>query len=283
MMITGRYAPSPTGDLHLGNLSTALLAWLHARLKGGRFLMRMEDLDTPRVVPGSADKILADLEWLGLDWDGEVVYQSQRQALYQQALEILSERNLIYPCFCSRKDIQLAASAPHAPTGVYPGTCSDLTAAAIAERTRAKSPAFRLRVESDLEADCGDFIVKRADQLFAYQLAVVVDDLEQKISHVVRGQDLIDSTGRQQYLARLLQPNIPSIEYHHVPLVCDSSGQRLAKRDGSTGVAHWRAEGKSAEDLVGDLSKQLGLMPTAEPLSANELLARIDIFALPMS
>ena len=273
MRITGRYAPSPTGDLHLGNLRTALFAWLHARLNGGRFLLRIEDLDTPRVVPGSSDKILADLEWLGLDWDGEVIYQSHRQALYQQALELLSEQNLVYPCFCSRKDIQQAASAPHTPTGIYPGTCSGLSAEEVAERQLAKSPSLRLTVENDLVATCGDFIVKRADQLFAYQLAVVVDDLDQQITHVIRGEDLIDSTDRQHYLAGLLKPDTPNIKYHHVPLLCDSSGQRLSKRDGSTGVSQWRSEGKSSEDLIGDFSHQLGLMPTAEPLSTNELLA----------
>ena len=238
MIVTGRYAPSPTGDLHLGNLRTALLAWLQARLCGGRFLLRIEDLDTPRVVAGSADKILADLAWLGLDWDGEVVFQSQRSALYQLAIDELSRQDLIYPCFCSRKDIQQAASAPHMPSGVYPRTCFGLSSEEINDRARTKNPALRIKVEADLEATCGDFIVKRADQLFAYQLAVVVDDLEQQVTHVVRGQDLFDSTERQQYLARLLQPlslqqNIMPINYHHVPLLCDASGQRLAKRDGS--------------------------------------------------
>jgi len=283
MMITGRYAPSPTGDLHLGNLRTALLAWLHARLSGGRFLIRMEDLDTPRVVAGSADKILADLEWLGLDWDGEVVYQSHRQILYQQALELLSQQDLVYPCFCSRKDIRQAASAPHTPTGIYPGTCSELSAAEIAERAIAKNPAFRLKVEPALKSTCGDFIVKRADQLFAYQLAVVVDDIEQAVTHVVRGEDLADSTGRQKYLARLLQPNLQSIKYHHVPLLCDSSGNRLAKRDDSMGVSRWCAEGKSAEDLIGDFSVQLGLITANESLTATELLAKTDLSVLPMN
>ena len=282
-IITGRYAPSPTGDLHLGNLRTALLAWLHARLNKGRFLLRIEDLDTPRVVDGSVDKILSDLEWLGLDWDGQVVHQSQRHALYESALEQLTEKDLIYPCFCSRKDIQQAASAPHRPTGVYPGTCLRLSQAEIAERAKNKQPALRLRVNSDLREVCGDFVVKRADQLFAYQLAVVVDDLEQGITHVVRGQDLVESTDRQHYLARCLEPTSAPIEYHHVALMNDSTGQRLAKRDGSMGASNWRSEGKSAEQLIGDFAQQLGLIPATHAMSASDLLANADLSVLPIN
>jgi len=280
--VTGRYAPSPTGDLHLGNLRTALLAWLHARLNNGRFLLRIEDLDTPRVVSGSADKILSDLEWLGLDWDGEVVYQSQRQAFYQQALEDLSGQGLIYPCFCSRKDIQQAASAPHSPVGVYLGTCSALSYMEIAERTANKHPALRLRVSPDLMASCGDFVVKRADKLFAYHLAVVVDDLEQEITHVVRGQDLVDSTERQHYLAKLLQPAKTPIEYHHVPLLYSSDGQRLAKRDGAQGLTQWQASGRSAEALLGDFAHQLNLMPEPYSISSSELLKQTTLSDLAM-
>lgn len=279
----GRYAPSPTGDLHLGNLRTALLAWLHARLNHGKFVLRIEDLDTPRVVTGSVDSILSDLEWLGLDWDGELVYQSKRQGLYKRALNLLSELDLIYSCFCSRKDIQQAASAPHAPLGVYPGTCSKLSKQEVLERSQMKHPALRLKVESNLRSSCGDFVVKRADKLFAYQLAVVVDDLAQGVTHVVRGQDLVDSTSRQRYLARLLEPSIAPIEYFHVPLLCDSQGKRFAKRDGSQSARQWRDENKSAEELIGLFCQQLGLLPNADPISVNELITAVDLSIISMS
>lgn len=268
----GRYAPSPTGDLHLGNLRTALLAWLDARKNKGQFLLRMEDLDTPRAVVGSADKILFDLEWLGLDWDGGVVYQSHRQARYLQALEHLSSLGLTYPCFCSRKDIQLAASAPHASLGVYPGTCSMLSSAEQEQKTQQKPPAIRLKVNPDLAKECGDFVVRRADQLFAYQLAVVVDDIDQGVTDVVRGEDLLESTNRQKYLAKQLNPDYPAISYHHVPLMLDASGKRMAKRDGSESAEQWRHSGRTAEQLIGKLAYDLGLLEFNQAITSQELL-----------
>lgn len=274
--IVGRYAPSPTGALHLGNLRTGLLAWLQIRLQGGRFLLRMEDLDTPRVVEGSADQILSDLEWLGLDWDGGIVYQSQRLHLYQDALDRLQEKGLVYPCYCSRKDIQQAASAPHANGVVYPGFCRDLTHQQQLENQTRKSPAMRFRVDGELAHNCGDFVIKRADNLFAYQLAVVVDDLEQGVTDVLRGKDLFDSTDRQRYLAQVLGPNSNAIRYFHAPLMCDDSGVRLSKRDGSLSIQEYSAKGYSPEKIIGELAFSLGLVETFQAMTTNELLLMIS-------
>ena len=260
--VIGRYAPSPTGALHLGNLRTALLAWLQVRIFDGEFLLRMEDLDTPRVVKGSASKILKDLEWLGLDWDGDVVYQSQRLSLYEESLEFLKERDLIYPCYCSRKDIQQAASAPHNSPGVYPGLCRDLSNEQQAERVLRKSPALRFKVEGNLQASCGDFVVKRADNLFAYQLAVVVDDLDQGISEVLRGADLEGSTDRQLYLAKVLKPEARLINYTHVPLMLDEFGVRLSKRDGSLSVDEYIDKGGNAKQMLAPVSYTHLTLPT---------------------
>ena len=270
--VVGRYAPSPTGDLHLGNLRTALIAWLQARSQGGKFLMRMEDTDTPRVVVGSDLRILKDLEWLGLDWDESVIYQSARLELYQAAIEQLRESGLVYPCFCSRKDIRLAGSAPHAQPGVYPGICSNLNTEEIRQRSIVKQPAYRLRVSADLKEQCGDFVLLRADGIIAYQLAVVVDDLEQGITDVVRGADLIDSTDRQLYLAQQLHANGRAIQYHHIPLMLDNAGNRLSKRDGSLSVKQWRAQGGTNASMLGMFAEQLGLQESSTPISAEELL-----------
>ncbi len=278
----GRYAPSPTGDLHFGNLRTAMLAWLHARLEGGKFIVRMEDLDTPRVVPGSADQILHDLEWLGLDWDGPVVYQSERTVLYQEALADLSKYGLTYKCFCSRKDIQAAASAPHGNVGVYPGTCRDLSKQQITQREIKKHPAIRVKVDGSRWGDdsiletMGDFVVKRADALFAYQLAVTVDDLEQGVTDVVRGADLLDSTPKQQYLAGLLQPTAPAIKYLHVPLMLDDHGQRMSKRDGSISVEAWKQESKSAEQLLGYLAYSVGIVDENKAYNKEDLIDQLN-------
>ncbi|NND81098.1 MAG: tRNA glutamyl-Q(34) synthetase GluQRS [Gammaproteobacteria bacterium] len=285
----GRYAPSPTGALHLGNLRTALIAWLHARLRDGRFLIRMEDLDTPRVVAGSAESILRDLEWLGLDWDGPVLYQSDRRHHYVEALNELRQQGLVYPCYCSRKDIQMAASAPHARHNVYPGTCRELDRLTAKRKAQKKSPALRIRVADDqidfhdavlggqheqLSESCGDFVLQRADGIFAYQLVVVVDDLAQQVSHVVRGADLLSSTARQIFLARNLAADRAAIEYAHIPLLNDAKGQRMAKRDGSESGESWRVAGGTAESLVGQFSGQLGIQTSAE-LSAAELLEQL--------
>lgn len=282
--VIGRYAPSPTGDLHLGNVRTALLAWLHCRVQGGTFLLRMEDLDLPRVVAGSAERILYDLEWLGLDWDTDVVYQSKRNDLYEAALSTLQSKGLVYPCFCSRKDIREAASAPHGTLTneglIYPGTCTNLSSAQIAKKSRDKMPALRIRVPDGLRDSCGDFVIKRVDKLFAYQLAVVVDDLEQGVTEIVRGADLLESTDRQLYLAGQLQPDTPKMNYFHVPLMMDTDGNRMSKRFGSLTLSQCRADGSSAQQIVGRLASSVGLIDRDQALSINELLAEVELSSL---
>jgi glutamyl-tRNA synthetase len=237
--LNGRFAPSPTGTLHLGNLRTALLAWRFARSAGSRFHVRMEDLDTARVRPGSAEEQLADLAAIGLDWDGEVVFQSRRGELYDAALAQLET----YECFCTRAEIRAAASAPHGPVGAYPGTCRELSdAERAARRAEGRSPALRVRagdavvgftdrLHGDVEAVVDDFVVRRNDGAHAYNLAVVVDDAAQGIEEVVRGDDLLDSTPRQVWLAHAL--GLPRLAYAHVPLVLGPDGKRLAKRHGA--------------------------------------------------
>jgi glutamyl-tRNA synthetase len=236
--LIGRFAPSPTGVLHLGNLRTALLAWLFARSAGSAFLVRVEDLDVGRVRPGYAERQLDDMAAIGLDWDGEVVSQSSRTSLYAQALERLP----VYECFCTRAEIREAASAAHGPVGVYPGTCRELSAAdREALRAAGRVPALRVRTDTVQESftdrvlgPCtgvvDDFVVRRNDGAFAYNLAVVVDDGAQGIEEVVRGADLVDSTPRQIWLGRAL--GLPSLSYAHVPLVLGEDGRRLAKRHG---------------------------------------------------
>lgn len=277
----GRYAPSPTGDLHLGNLRTAVLAWLSARSQKGRFLLRMEDLDTPRVIKGSANKILKDLEWLGLDWDGPVMYQSSRINDYEAAMAKLMRQGLVYPCFCSRKDIQLASSAPHGQTAVYSGVCRFLSSDEASDRARVKTPSYRLIVSDHLSKEVGDFIIKRADGLFAYQLAVVVDDLEQGVNEVVRGADLIDSTSRQLYLASVLSSadanRYSPINYYHAPLMSDNNGLRMSKRDGSESLSSWRNAGKGPQELLAFLINSLGFNLNSEKISLLELLDNPEI------
>lgn len=240
MPVTGRFAPSPTGPLHLGSLVAAVASWLYARAEGGRWLVRIEDIDTPRVVPGSAEEILAALRRYGLEWDGEVVWQSRRTHLYEEALSRLRAQNLVYDCACSRADLQRAASAPLGAEAVYPGFCRDgipdgKPARAIRFRAPSEVVAFddRIagRIEEHVGARTGDFVVRRADGLFAYQLAVVVDDGEQGVTQVVRGADLLYSTPRQIALQRALGLATP--EYAHVPLVVNADGAKLGKRDGA--------------------------------------------------
>jgi glutamyl-tRNA synthetase len=242
--VTGRFAPSPTGTLHLGNLRTAMLAWLFARSEGSRFLMRMEDLDTARVKPGIDEEQLRDLAAVGVDWDGDVVYQSARLDLYADAVASLQAAGLVYECFCTRAEIRAAASAPHGPLpeGAYPGTCLRLTAEQLAEkRASGRPPALRIRADAmrveltdrlrgPQEGVVDDFVIQRNDGAPAYNLAVVVDDAAQGIGEVVRGDDLLDSTPRQLFLARALGVSEPA--YAHVPLVLGADGARLAKRHG---------------------------------------------------
>ena len=258
METVGRFAPSPSGRLHLGNLLCALLVWLSARQKDGRVLLRVEDLDTARCPRRYSEQMERDLQWLGLDWDigpgrdngTGPYYQSERTAIYQAALENLQGMGLVYPCFCTRAELH-AASAPHREDGqvVYAGTCRRLTAAEIVEKSRNRAPALRLitpeerwdftdghmgRYEENLAADCGDFLLRRSDGMFAYQLAVVVDDAAMGVTEVVRGADLLDSTPRQLYLYHLLGLTPPV--FYHFPLLLTAEGRRLSKRDGAVGL-----------------------------------------------
>ena len=238
--MTGRFAPSPTGPLHLGSLVAAVGSWVYARAEGGRWLVRIEDIDAPRVVPGSAEEILAALARYGLEWDGEVVWQSRRTASYERALDELRAKGLVYDCACSRADLQRAASAPLGSEAVYPGTCRlgippGKTARAIRFRVPDEVIAFDDLVvghqQENVAEKTGDFVVRRADGLFAYQLAVVVDDAEQGVTQVVRGADLLASTPRQIALQRAL--GHPTPEYAHLPLVVNVDGTKLGKRDGA--------------------------------------------------
>ena len=243
MTAVGRFAPSPTGPLHLGSLVAAVGSWLFARAERGQWLVRMEDLDTPRLVPGADREILDALRRYGLEWDGEVVYQSKRIALYEEALSGLRQRGLVFDCACSRAELLRAASAPAASDPserIYPGMCRDGLApgrAARAIRFRAPDRIIAFddriagRVEENVARRTGDFVVKRADGVFAYQLAVVVDDAEQGVTQVVRGADLLDSTARQIALQEAL--GYPRPQYAHLPLVLAPDGSKLGKRDGA--------------------------------------------------
>jgi glutamyl-tRNA synthetase len=282
--VTGRFAPSPTGPLHVGNLRTALLAWLFARSAGSRFLLRIEDLDAGRVRPEHEAGQLADLLALGLDWDGEVVRQSERGERYAAALERLDA----YPCFCTRAEIREASSAPHGelPEGAYPGTCRALTAAQRAERERSgRPPALRVRADAarvrfadrlmgQHEGVVDDFVVRRNDGAYAYNLAVVVDDAAQGVEEVVRGADLLETTPRQLWLARAL--GVPEPAHAHVPLVLGPDRERLAKRHGAVTLADRAAAGESAARLRGLLAHGLGLAAAGEEPDPAELAARFD-------
>jgi glutamyl-tRNA synthetase len=268
----GRYAPSPTGTLHLGNLRTALLAWLFARSAGARFIVRMEDLDYGRVRPDAAARQLEDLAALGLDWDGEVVFQSSRIDAYGSAVEQLRRAGRVYECFCTRAEIRAAASAPHGPLpeGAYPGTCLRLTEGEKRrKRAGGRPPALRIRAEGahvaftdrlrgEQEGVVDDFVVRRNDGAPAYNLAVVVDDAWQGVGEVVRGDDLLDSTPRQLFLAGLL--GLPTPTFAHVPLVLGPDGARLAKRHGAVTL-----DDVAPRAALGWMAGTLGLPPADRP------------------
>lgn len=285
----GRFAPSPSGDLHVGNLRTAVLAWLFARSTGRAFHLRMEDLD--RVAQGAAARQLDDLARLGLDWDGEVLWQSQRTAVYQAAIDRLGMLGQVYPCFCTRREIQQAASAPHAPQGAYPGTCRTLTANQVAAKAAAGRPAaLRLRAQTPTwtvhdelvgtwSGPVDDLVLRRGDGVPAYNLAVVVDDAAQGVDQVVRGDDLLASAPRQAYLAALL--GLPPVHYAHVPLALNSRGVRLAKRDGAVTLTELARAGTSPGEVLGLLAASLGLAVPGEAVTVPDLAARFDPAALP--
>ncbi|QIM18389.1 tRNA glutamyl-Q(34) synthetase GluQRS [Leucobacter coleopterorum] len=290
----GRYAPSPSGDLHLGNLRTALLAWLFARSSGRRFMMRIEDLDRARDA-GNAESQLADLASIGLDWDGDLVWQTERGSAYEAAIEQLRERDLVYECTCTRRDILAAPTAPHAPPGAYPGTCrdrSDAERAAARATIHPRLPALRLRAPRELTrmefqdrllgtvcGDIDDFVLRRGDGTVAYNLAVVVDDAAMRVDQVVRGDDLASSTPRQILLHQLLGLLKP--EYAHVPLVLGPTGARLAKRDGAVTLRQLQDQGANPEQVLTLLARSLNLAGPEETVSATQLLARFDADLLP--
>jgi glutamyl-tRNA synthetase len=265
--------------MHPGHARTALVTWLQARKQGGQILMRIEDLDRPRVVQGSADAIFRDHEWLGLDWDEGPVFQSSRDEAYEQALARLEAAGLVYPCTCSRKEIAQIASAPHGDDGPrYPGICRE------GVTDPAKAPALRFLFDDPSpgfeDALCGpypegatggDFVLRRADGVWAYQLAVVVDDANAGISEVIRGADLLSSTPRQIALYRALGHAVPG--FAHVGLVVDADGTRLSARHGATAIESLREAGRSAEQVIGELACSLGLTPTAAPIRAEELVS----------
>ena len=297
--MVGRFAPSPTGELHLGNLRTALVAWLAARSAGRRFVVRMEDLDRVTSSVQHERRQLADLAAIGLDWDGEVIRQSDRFAIYRAALDRLAADDRVYPCFCTRREIRAeidtAAQAPHVhlPDGAYPGTCRALTSEQRRQRLDAgRTPALRLRTDgeviefSDLvhgrsRGAVDDVVLARADGVPAYNLAVVVDDAAQGVSQVTRGDDLLSSTPRQILLQRLL--GAPTPEYLHIPLVLGADQQRLAKRHGAVTLADWSAQGRTVTDLVSTLAVSLRLAEPGEAVIAAELVERFDPSRLPVA
>ena len=284
MTSAGRFAPSPSGELHVGNLRTALLAWLFARSTGRRFLLRVEDLDRARA--GAEAVQLRDLAAIGVSWDGDVVRQTARGPLYADAIDRLAASGLTYECFCTRREIQEAPSAPHAPQGAYPGTCRNLDAAELEYKRSTRPAAIRLRagyseytvhdvLHGEFTGVVDDFVLRRNDGVTAYNLAVVVDDAAQGIDQVVRGDDLLPSTPRQAYLASLL--HIPVPEYAHVPLVVNADGVRLAKRDGAVTLGDLAAAGLPPEAIRDRLLESLGL--PAGPL--ERAVAAFDPAALP--
>ncbi len=282
--VVGRFAPTPSGRMHLGNVFAALIAWLSARSQGGGLVLRMEDLDTQRTSSTYAETLREDLKWLGLDWDLETPPQSQRSAVYERYFDRLKELDLLYPCYCTRSQLH-SVNAPHLSDGtyVYAGTCRNLTEEQKKAQTRL--PAWRVKVpdrlwtvedmgqglyRENLATDCGDFVVRRADGVFVYQLAVTVDDGEAGVTEVVRGMDLLSSSPRQMYLQELFGFRHPA--YGHVPLLMAPDGRRLSKRDQDLDLGALRQR-LSPEALIGSLAHTAGLIDKSAPISAKELTA----------
>ena len=292
----GRFAPSPTGDMHLGNAWTALLAWLQVRKAGGTMVLRIEDLDPERSRAKYIKSLLYDLNWLGLDWDeGPDIggpyapyVQDERRFLYEEALNKLENQKLVYPCYCTRAE--LAASAPHGTDGerIYPGTCRQ-------RNSESRPAALRLLVkpggisfvdgirggrQQDISRSVGDFVVRRSDGVHAYQLAVVVDDAAMNITHVLRGDDLLDSTPRQLLLYQLLGLTAPA--FFHVPLLVGEDGHRLSKRHGDLSLAALRQNGVKPEQIIGYLAWKAGLIDAWQKVSAHEVIGQFDVAKIPL-
>ena len=305
--VIGRLAPSPTGFLHLGNAWAFFLAWLGARSRAGGLILRMEDIDPVRSRSEYATAIMEDLRWLGLDWDGEVYVQSQRLDLYARAIAGLEAKGLVYPCYCTRKELRELASAPHMALSVgqgggvgdlgapYSGACRNLT---LADRARLEAqgrrpclrlehPAQDMHIVDLVQGECGfkgeesggDFALRRSDGVFAYQLAVSVDDAAMGVNQVVRGCDILASTPRQIYLLGLLGGDVP--EYAHVPLLLDAEGERLAKRHNSLRLTTLRESGVAPEQVIGWLAWLAGLQDIARPAKPSEFLSAFDFSRLP--
>ena len=286
----GRFAPTPSGRMHLGNVFSALMAWASVRSQNGSLILRVEDLDIRAHNPQYTSLLLDDLQWLGLTWDKGPYYQSKRTELYQEALSDLRQQGLLYPCFCSRADLH-AAQAPHASDGtyVYARTCRNLSKSEREELAKHKIPATRIRVPNKTYAFedkvygqtsqnlfklCGDFIVQRADEIFAYQLAVVVDDADMGVTEVVRGSDLLSSTPRQLYLQDVL--GLSHLTYAHLPLLVAPDGRRLSKRNHDLDLGVLRSQGKTPEEILGFLAYCVGLTEENEPLSAVQIANRFS-------
>ena len=293
MAVCGRFAPTPSGRIHLGNILCAMLSWLSVRAAGGRYLLRIEDLDAMRCPRALADQIEDDLHWFGIDWDdggsagGDAWYQSTRSPIYDRYFAMLEAQGLVYPCFCSRAELH-AAQAPHRSDGtyVYAGTCRGLTPEQIAQKRKRRPPAARVIVPDrtvhfvdgcqgsyteNLAHDCGDFIIRRSDGVYGYQLAVVVDDAEMGVTEVVRGRDLLESTPRQMYLYDML--GLPCPQFYHIPLLTAPDGRRLSKRDGDLDLGVLRETFGRPEPIIGMLAAATGLRPTTQPVALRELIA----------
>jgi glutamyl-tRNA synthetase len=286
----GRYAPSPTGRLHLGNLRTALLSWLITRLQGGEWLLRIDDLDTPRNRPGAEASICADLSWLGLDWDGPLIRQSERRGLYASVLSWLRRQGRLYPCRCSRR-LLADISAPHGASPVYPGFCRERSGGWGVEQGRL--PSWRLRLPAgpirwseqvaaagalDGQSQVGDVVLRRADGFLAYHLATAVDELSLGVADVVRGEDLWSATAPQAAVIHELGGHLP--DYWHLPLWLDAEGRRLSKRDGGQGVEGLLQQGMDGPAAVGWMASQLQLVPAGTRISSRELLRELDLVVL---
>lgn len=299
----GRFAPTPSGFIHLGNAFCCLLAWLYAKSTGGRIILRIEDLDQQRCTRTYSDVLAEELEWLGLTWDeGAYIgidssnyFQSSRSDVYEHYLKDLQSRNLIYPCFCSRGELH-SAQAPHASDGrvIYKGTCRMLTARQQSEKAALRLPAWRLKVDDkpivftdghygqqsfNLANEWGDFIVRRSDGIFAYQLAVAVDDALMGVTQVVRGCDLLSSTSAQLYIYELLGLTAPA--FCHIPLLISNDGRRLSKRDSDLEISVLRRYFGTPEPIIGLLAYLAGQLTKPEAISAQELLLLFDIAKIP--
>lgn len=290
-----RLAPSPTGALHLGNARTFLANWLLARQRGWRVLLRIEDLDGPRVKPSSAAELITDLRWLGIDWDEGPIFQSTRLPIYTGAVDQLMRLGLAYACICTRKEVESAASAPHAEDGapVYPGTCRGrFTSAAHAADVAGRAPAIRFETadrkiewtdsfagaqQCNVARQLGDFVIAKADGTPAYQLAVVIDDLSANVTHIIRGDDLLDSTPRQILLYQAFGQESRVPQYYHLPLVVGPDGYRLAKRHGDSRLSFYRSQGVPAARILGLLARWCGIPAEDDIVSIASLIDRFDL------